>query len=149
MSSYLSVFASIIGAVLVAGVSYLFTKWREREAQWRKVKLEYYKEYTASLSGIIEGEDTIEGQQRFALAKNNLNLVAPQAVLQALDALHQATKKANGAINRELHDRLLSNLFYEIRRDMRISPKDDKATFFVGLWASGVPTIKVTQANDS
>jgi len=40
----------------------------------------------ASLSGIITSEDTPDGQRAFAKACNNLNLIAPQPVIQALQA---------------------------------------------------------------
>jgi len=66
------------GAVVLAGASYWFTKKREREAELRKEKLEHYKDFVASLSGIVSGESTPEGQRAFSRACNKLNLVAPQ-----------------------------------------------------------------------
>jgi hypothetical protein len=50
------------GAIVLAGATYWFTKKREREAELRKEKLEHYKDFVASLSGIISGETTNEGQ---------------------------------------------------------------------------------------
>ncbi len=40
-------------AVIVAALSYLFTKMKEREADWRKWKYEQYKEFVAALSGNV------------------------------------------------------------------------------------------------
>jgi hypothetical protein len=127
------------GAVILAGATYWFTKQREREAELRKEKLEHYKEFAVSLSGIISGEDTPEAQRAFALACNKLNLIAPQSVIQALQAFQQETKASNPSRTQDRHDKLMSALFYEMRKDLGISSKDNAATFQVGLWASGAP----------
>jgi hypothetical protein len=127
------------GAVILAGATYWFTKQRERDAELRKEKLEHYKAFAIALSGIISGEGTREAQREFALACNKLNLVAPQQVLQALQAFQQASKSTAPSELRGRHDELMSILFYQMRRDLRISPKDERETFKVGLWASGVP----------
>src|SRR5436305_4266838 len=116
---------SVFGGIAVAGASYWFTKQREREAEWRKEKLEHYKDFAASLSGIISGETSAEGQQVFALACNKLNLVAPQPVIEALHDFQQEIKVSNLNKSQERHDRLMSQLFYEIRRDLDMSPCDD------------------------
>ena len=124
------------GALVLAAASYWFTKRREREAELRKEKLDHYKEFAASLSGIISGEDSPEGQRAFAASCNKLNLIAPYGVLQALQA-YQIETKAGNAPTLEMHDKLLSALFFEIRRDLGISPRDRSNTFSVHLWASG------------
>lgn len=126
------------GGILLAGATYWFTKKREREADWRKEKLEHYKEFVASLSGVISGETTPEGQRAFANACNRLNLVAPQAVIEALQKFQQEIKISNPNKSQKRHDELMSKLFYEIRRDLNISPSDDEDTFHAGLWASGI-----------
>ncbi len=126
------------GAILLASVSYWFTKQRERDADLRKEKLEHYKDFTASLSGIMSGEGTADGQRAFARACNKLNLFARQSVLSALHEFQQEIKVSNSALNNERHDELMSRLFYEIRKDLGISPKDDESHFKVGLWAAGV-----------
>jgi hypothetical protein len=126
------------GGIAVAGATYWFTKQRERDAEWRREKLEHYKVFVVALSGTISGESTAEGQRAFARACNNLNLVAPQAVIEALREFQQEIKISNPSKSMERHDRLMATLFYEIRRDLKISPSDDPQAFRVGLWASGV-----------
>src|SRR5262249_50234434 len=126
-------------AIVLAGATYWFTKKREREAELRKEKLEHYKEFVASLSGIISGESTAENQRTVSRACNKLNLVAPQPVLQALQVFQRNIKVTNEGRSNVRHDELMSKLFYEIRRDLGISPADEQSTFRVGLWASGVP----------
>ena len=122
----------------MAGASYWFTKKREREAELRKEKLQHYKEFVASLSGVISGESTDEGQRQFSLACNKLNLVAPQVVLKALQNFQSEIKIANTNSN-DRHDQLMSKLFLEMRKDLEIKPSDEASTFRVGLWSSGVP----------
>ena len=77
---------TVAGAAILAVVTYALTKKREREAVLRAERLAHYKDFVASLSGIITSEDTPDGQRAFAKACNNLNLVAPQPVIQALQA---------------------------------------------------------------
>ena len=125
-------------AILVAGASYWFTKKRESENELRKEKLEHYKELSVCLSGIIRGESTPDSQRAYSLIRNKLNLIAPYSVLKTLRAYSEATssRNPNPAIG-ESHDDLLSELFFEIRKDLGMHPKDDPKTFKIGLWASG------------
>lgn len=132
------------GAIAVAGASYWFTKKREREAELRKEKLEHYKDFVACLSGVISAEGTPEGQRAFSRACNKLNLVAPQQVLEALQKFQAEIKISNPDRNPEQHDKLMSKLFLEMRRDLSISD-DDPGTFRVGLWAAGVPPNEPSQ----
>ena len=127
------------GAIVLAGATYWFTKKREREAELRKEKLEHYKDFVASLSGVIRGESTPEDQRAFSRACNKLNLVAPHAVIRALQEFQQEIKVTNRTASDERHDRLMSRLFYEMRKDLQIRPKDEDADFVFGLWAAGAP----------
>jgi len=128
------------GALLVAVAGYVFTKRAERESRWRDEKLAHYKEFVASLTGIIENETTPEGQMRFARACNDILLFAPQRVIEALSKLHDEIRVSNSNKNKERHDTLLSQLLLEIRRDVGVRPRDDANSFRIHLWASGVPT---------
>jgi hypothetical protein len=69
--------ASISGAsaLLVAVAGYYLTKKRERDAEWRNEKLGYYKIFVSSLSAILEGESSPEGQITFAKSSNDLLLL--------------------------------------------------------------------------
>lgn len=126
------------GALALAVVTYWFTKKREREAELRKERLEHYKEFVASLSGIIEGESTKEGQRRFSMACNKLNLVAPEAVIVALKNYHDGTKQSASHRTLERHDELFSKLMHEMRKDLRIAPTDDTNKTMFRLLSSGV-----------
>ncbi|MBY0511250.1 MAG: hypothetical protein K2P94_14000, partial [Rhodospirillaceae bacterium] len=71
---------------------------------------------------------------------NNLNLIAPHDVIEKLRAYSDEISIKNTNKNRDKHDKLLSELFLSIRRDLDISPPDDREAFSVKLWASGVKT---------
>jgi hypothetical protein len=126
------------GAVALAGATYWFTKKREREAELRKEKLDHYKAFVVSLSGVISGESSPDDQRAFSRACNNLNLIAPQSVIRALHAFQDEIKVSNSNKSQEQHDRLMSWLFREMRQDLQIRPKDEDVDFAFSLWASGV-----------
>jgi len=134
----LTTIISISGAVILAGATYWFTKKREREAELRREKLEHYKAFISSLSGVTEGGSE-EGQRAFSQASNNLILVAPQSVLEAMQTYRHETRTSNPNPSREAHDQLLSKLLLEIRRDLGVSPGDIENTFKVSLWAANPP----------
>ena len=128
---------TIISSIFAAGSVYVFTKWRERESEWRKDKREYYKTFIASFSENVEGDATEEGKLAFNRATNNLSLIAPQRVVEALIAYRKEISFSNTNRQQDRHDELFSRLLYEMRRDLGISPKDNEKTFRVLLWASG------------
>ena len=133
-----SLVAAVV-AIVVAVLTYRAAKEREREAEWRKEKLAYYKAFTESLSGTVGDDSTPEGQRVFAQATNNLLLLAPQAVVEAVSAFREEIRVSNPQPRREAHDRLLAEMFLAIRRDVGIVPADNPDTFRPGLWASGSP----------
>lgn len=128
---------SAAGALLVAVAGYIFAKRKDREAEWRKEKLAYYKEFVSSLSGILENESSPQEQVRFAKASNDILLFAPYHVIEALMAFQNEIGARNPSRSRERHDQLLSALFFEMRRDIGVKPRDKRRGFAVRLWASG------------
>ncbi len=127
----------LVGSVVAAAAAYWFTKRREREAEWRKEKLGYYKTFIESLSGIVEGDDSPEGHRLFAKATNSLLLFAPQSVIAALNAFRHEIRESNPNRTQDEHDRLLAELLVVIRRDVGVSPADEPRTFKPVLWSSG------------
>ena len=128
----------LIGSLLLAAFTYGSTKRRERDAEWRKEKLVYYKAFIESLSGIVEGDETPEGHKLYAKTTNNLLLFAPQSVIKALNAYRSETSVSNPNRSRETHDTLLTKLLIMIRKDVGVRPADDATTFRAVLWTSGV-----------
>lgn len=119
-----------VTAISVAALSYLFTKRREREAEWRKLKLDHYKEFVAALSGVVGERSNAATQARFSDAINAMVLVAPSAVLRALYAYHDEVRVGNKSRSQDGHDRVLKDLLREIRRDVHPSAPDDSSITF-------------------
>ena len=128
---------AFLGSLMVAVLTYWFTKQREREAEWRKEKLAHYKAFIESFSGIIEGDSSPEGHKSFAKATNNLLLFAPQSVIAALNEFRHGIRVSNMNRTQQEHDRLLAALLLAIRRDVGVWPADEPSTFKPILWASG------------
>ena len=141
---------TVVGGIVAAGAAYMFTKWREREAEWRKDKREYYKAFVASLSETLQNETTSGGPVAFRRATNDLNLIAPQRVVESLIAYRHEISISNPHRDADRENRLLSRLLFEMRRDLAMSPKDDEATFRVVLWAAGIaPARQELQTEES
>jgi hypothetical protein len=135
-----SIWVAVIGAfagLLTAALTYAVTKQREREADWRKLKLEMYREFTTAMAGMAEGDATSEDKMRFNVASNSLHLIASNNAIDALDAFRREISASNQNRSQEAHDRLLSRLYWEIRRDLGDVPTEDPDSFKVKLYTSG------------
>ena len=128
---------SATASLAVAAVTFSLTKRKEREAEWRKQKLEHYREFLDALSGVVGSDSTPDGQRRWARATNTIGLVASQQVLLALRRFQDAIAKSNPNPSAEAHDRALNQLMLSIRADLEVTPADDPATFSFRLWCSG------------
>ncbi|HSH86432.1 MAG TPA: hypothetical protein VK958_04185 [Methylophilus sp.] len=45
MNPIIAQFLTIVGGLFIAAATYWFTKQKEREAEWRREKLAYYKTF--------------------------------------------------------------------------------------------------------
>ncbi|WP_143277629.1 hypothetical protein [Bordetella genomosp. 10] len=86
---------SVSGTVMVSALTFFFTKQKEREAEWRKQKLDHYKEFMAALNDIVGPPPTTEEKVRFASAANNIFLVGSPSVLLALRGYLDETAQSN------------------------------------------------------
>jgi hypothetical protein len=105
-------------------------KKRDHEEDWRKLKLEYYKEYVAAMSGAARKDADDKAFLRYSDAADNLALVASTEVLKALNALHNAGKLG------KTEDLEPSSclLMRAMRKDCHPKdPKDDRALSFTGI----------------
>lgn len=128
----------VLGSFVIAAVTYWSTKQREREAEWRKERLSYYKAFVESMSGVVDGDASPEGHRTFARATNNLLLFAPQSVVEAVQAYRGEISLSN-LPNRtqQAHDALLAAMLLAIRKDIGMSPEDRPSQFKPILWSSG------------
>lgn len=147
-STILVAFISAATALIVAAASYWFNKRRDREAEWRKLKLDHYKEYVAALSGVVGSRSTPATQARYADAVNSMTLVAPPSVLRALYALQDEIRFSNKNRTKQKDDAALSALLMEIRRDVHPKPPRDKETGF-RLMDVPPPDCEVPKASDT
>lgn len=118
-------------AVTVAALSYLFTKRKEREADWRKWKYEQYKEFIGSLGEMVAGGSTPEHQQVFVKHWNVLNLIGSPGVLNSLQAWAGAINANKTSSEQNI---LFSRVIWEIREDLGIPGTPEVETFFAQLW---------------
>ncbi len=135
-----SVVVSAIAAasgVIVAAVSFFLTKKREREADWRKYKYEQYKEFMVSISGIVAGDSTPEGNRAFARSCNTLHLIGSKGVLVALHAYQDEVGSSNPSHSAAKESAMLSKLVWEVRKDIEIPGTPQSSDFTVQLWCSG------------
>jgi len=132
----------VIVAVISAAaaiVVFSLTKMKERQADWR-YKFELYKELVQSLSGIVGGDTSPEGNRRFASACNTLHLIGSKGVLSALHNFQDEIRVSNTSRDDDRHDELLSRLEWEIRQDLPIPNNPPLDQFKARLWCSGSGT---------
>ncbi len=128
-----AIIIAIIGAsatLFGAALTYYLTKKQQIDKEWRDAKINHYKVLLTSISDlVVDGIDKNEANMRFALALNTIALVAPQYVVSALMNFHDEIKFSNSNKKPENHDKLLIELLLAIRKDIKISEKDDPKTF--------------------
>lgn len=128
---------SAAAGIFASALTFFLTKRKEREAEWRKQKLESYKELVSALSGIVGTAPPSEAKVRFAHIANHILLVATPAVLIALRDYLDETSDSNKNKAAHRHDELLTVLMYAIREDLGIKPNKASSEFQFRLWAAG------------
>ncbi|MGD0546626.1 MAG: hypothetical protein ABR991_02215 [Terracidiphilus sp.] len=128
---------STAAGVVVASLSFYFSKKKDREADWRKYKYEQYKEFMVSVGSIAGTDSTPEGNRSFAKASNTLHLIGTKGVIVALHAYQDEIRSSNSKHSVEIHDALLSKLIWEIRKDLGIPGTPETSDFSVHMWCSG------------
>jgi hypothetical protein len=114
---------SLVTAVLTAFLTARFTRLREWEADWRRLKLARYQEFVDAASGLMEGRCTDSTIVRFHDAANSIQLVASRPVLEALWRFLDVNSYRNPNRRTELSDETLDELIRAMRRDVR--PTDE------------------------
>jgi hypothetical protein len=118
LSAIISAVIAITVAVLTAGMTYVLTRKREHEADWRKIKLDLYRTYVVALSGVLRHNRTSENQAKYADAVNSLTLVASPAILKALYSFQDGVSDSkNAGTDRDLQ-KLVDGLLIALREDI-------------------------------
>jgi hypothetical protein len=128
-SNVIIVAISSVTAIVAAALTYYTTKQREREAEWRREKLAHYKDYFATLAETIGESVSDEARARYCVAFNTVGLFASQDVIRCLHAYQEITRMPYDEIDTAEHDRRLTDLVLAVRRDLKLRPEDDPATF--------------------
>jgi len=121
--------------LVASALTFYLTKKKEREAEWRKQKLDHYKEFMATLNEIVGPPASVDAKVRFASASNNIFLVGSPAVLLALRDYLDETAESNKSRSSDRHDDLLTKLIFSIRDDLGIEPNRPMGGYTVRMWA--------------
>lgn len=121
--------------LVASALTFFLTKKKEREAEWRKQKLDHYKEFMAALNDIVGPPAPVEAKVRFASAANNIFLVGSPAVLVALRGYLDETAESNTNRSNDKHDDLLTKLIFAVRDDLGIEPNKPMGDYTFRLWA--------------
>ena len=108
---------ALVTVAVTQPIACFFSRKRDHEADWRKMKLEQYKEYVAALSGTVHHPYDSAVQRRYSDAVNSMGLVAPPKVLFALYGLLDETSFKNESPTPQKYDSLLSSLMRAMRED--------------------------------
>jgi hypothetical protein len=130
---------SAVTALTVAVAGYRLNRRRDRDLDWRKLRLEHYSAYLSALSGITGRRSTPEAQAQYADAFNSLVLVAPAPVLEALYAFHEEQRTNNPARTPQGYERCHNALIRELRRDIHPNLRESQLRFFM-IDAAPAPT---------
>jgi hypothetical protein len=120
---------SFAGGIFAIVLTQRGSRKRDHEADWRKMKLEHYKEYVAALSGTVHHPYDSAVQRRYSDAVNSMGLVAPPKVLIALYELLDETSFSNKNPSPQKYDSLLSSLMRAMRKDSHPEPPNDSSEF--------------------
>ena len=124
--------AAAISGLVSLGVAILahkFNRERDRESDWRKLKLESYKEYVLALSGVVHQGRDQAAQRRYADAVNSFVLIAPPKVLEALYAFQDEITFRNEDRSQARYEELFSDLCRAMRIDCHPQDPKDLAEF--------------------
>lgn len=105
-----------IGSVVA---TYYYTKRREHEAEWRKLRLDRYQEFLRALSVVVRPGYSYDDREKYADAVNNLTLVAPRDVLNALYRYQDAVSRLSEDIPQEETAMAVSDLVNAMRNDVQ------------------------------
>lgn len=132
----------VVAAIVTAVITYSTTKRRERESELRKEKLEHYKEFMGTLSLVMSGDFTHDDQKSFARACNKLNLIAPQSVIEALQAYQAESGAGDSNAATARRKTLMSLLLHAMRVDLNVVRSDDDPAFVFSYWAVSALPVK-------
>jgi len=118
---------TLCGGIIIAYVSYLTGKYKDRAETRSKLKVEYYKEFLIARNLILTSPKseriiTLQDHQRFSDITNSVMIVASPQVAKALQEFRVESSMSNKEnTTREKQDVLYSQLIKEMRKDIGVS----------------------------
>lgn len=112
-------------------------KVAERESEWRKEKLKLYLNFVHALRGITDFEISAQGEINFEKACNDLHALSPNSVLTALHNYQDKIRISNLNSTPYENQIALNHLIWEMRKDLKIKPIENKSDFKMLLWTYG------------
>lgn len=124
------------GGVIVALLQHFLDKNKQRELEWREMKIKFYVDFMESLSGITDCEKSLSNDIVFAKCCNNLYLFSPSRVVQLLQKFQDEIGITNNNKSFEKYTTTLTDLICEIRKDIKVK-NNQLIDVKVLLWTSG------------
>lgn len=125
----ISATSAVVAALGAAVLTQYLGRKRDLEADWRKMKLEYYKEYIAAFSEALGSGSNATARQRYRYAVNNLNLVAPTNILIALYAFQKEVTLVQHGNTPDNADLQFNSLLHAMRNDCYPKSSKDNPEF--------------------
>ncbi len=118
----MSAFNTLVIAIASAIMGYFISNIREKQTNWRNLKIEFYKEFVSTHAGMADGDATNEDRLRFSRSCNKLSLVASNGVLTVLAAYLREISISNQNRSTEQEADLRRKLIWAMRKDIGYPP---------------------------
>lgn len=122
-----TIVAALIG-FLGVGFTYWKTKSKEREAELRKEKFSYYKEYLSAYAAIVANDDTpnpsVQARLKYEAAFNTIGLFASRKVIGKVQELQSYLIEEVSDPELKIHNKILSELVSLMRADLNMPKKE-------------------------
>lgn len=132
---------SAAAGLVASALTFFLTKKKERDAEWRKLKLDRYGALLMAASDLAA--DKRDGRS-FARAANDANLVASPEVLTTLRAFVECV--SGSAMTVDTQDQLFTALMHAIRADLGVSSAKGSESLrlklLVGGKADAIPSVR-------
>lgn len=118
----MSAFITLIIAVVSAILGYLVSNIREKQTNWRNLKIELYRDFISAHAGMADEDATDNDRLEFSRSCNGIALVASREVLDLLNAYLAEIAISNRSRRIEKEMALRKRLIWEMRKDIGYLP---------------------------
>jgi hypothetical protein len=126
----MSAFTTLIVAIASAVLGYLVSNIREKQTNWRNLKIELYRTFIIAHSGMADGDATDKERFEFSRSCNSISLVASRKVLDLLNAYLREISISNRDRRVDNEINLRRKLIWEMRKDLGYLPARTSLTEF-------------------